>query len=176
VREFGLTGVIAGVVTLGGTLAGSVFDHVHQVDAEALRGNEVRAVVSGDQQVLTIADWQVRLALPLNAPGAGLSQVSYAAQSSMSVGLSTADLSALGEDCRAGRDGLGALLRLPAGSYTTYAGRDVSLHFIARVGAYDYAYQTPHNACGQVPGAAAVLNREMTMFSSAWETLEPTAN
>jgi hypothetical protein len=171
VRELGVIGAVAGMVTLSATLAGSVFDHVHQVDAEALRSNDVTAVAQGEQQLVAIPDWGVQLTLPLSP---GLSLMRYAAQSPMSVGLSTADLAALGEDCRAGRDGLGALLRLPAGSYATYAGRDVSMHFIAQVGGYDFAYQTPHNACSSLPGASEIINREMIMLSGAWGTLEPT--
>lgn len=172
VREFSSVLMVAVGVTLVGTLIGAVADHVHQVDAEAMPVAETKAVPGVGSQVLAIHEWGVQLVLPLAEE---LPLVSYVSQSSESVGLSSADLSALGADCRASRNGLGTLLRLPQGSYAAYASRDASAHFVGALGQYDYAYQTPHNACANKPGAPELLNREMTVLSETWKSLAPIA-
>jgi hypothetical protein len=168
-----LAGVIAVTVAFASTLAGSVLDRVHQVDAEALVASEAQAAVAdGGTQRLEIKDWGVQLTLPLAAE---LPVVRYASQSKSSVGLSSADLAQMGPECRASRNALGSLVRLPGGTFGQTKRGSTIEYFVATVGGYDYAYQLPQGSCTDLAGAQPVVNREVAVIREALGTLAPLA-
>jgi hypothetical protein len=171
-RDLGPVLLVAITVALLSTLAGAYLDHVHQVDAEEISGQrEYAAVPAADgTQVLTLADWGVKLTVPLAGE---MPTLSYAAQSDSSVGLSTKDLAALGDACRASRNGLGSLVRMPAGAYAPTTASSPTYTYIATFGAHDYAYLAPRNDCLAMPGAGFLLNREESILYGALGTLSP---
>jgi hypothetical protein len=153
------------------TLAGAFLDRVHQVDAEEISGQRVYAAssIANGNQVLTLAPWGVKLTVPLAKE---MPTLSYAVQSgASSLGLSTADLAALGPDCTAARNGLGSLARMPAGTYTDTSGRNAAYNYITTLGAYDYAYIAPSGNCAALPGASFLLNREESILYGSLSTL-----
>src|SRR5476649_2166739 len=104
VRELGSIFLVAVGVALISTLAGSVVDHVHQVDAEELTGAETTALPApGGNQVLDLKDWGLKLTTPL---AAAMPALSYTTRAGDTVGLSSADLAKLGPDCIASRNAL----------------------------------------------------------------------
>jgi hypothetical protein len=166
-----LAGIIAVTVAFASTLAGSVLDHVHQVDAEGLVAGEAQAAASDNgMQRLAIKEWGVQLTMPL---ADALPVVSYAEQSKSSVGLSAEDVSQLGPECRASRGALGTLVRLPGGTFgQTKRGATIE-YFVATVGGYDYAYQLPQGSCTDLTGAQPLVNREVAVIREALGTLAP---
>ena len=94
VRELGSIFLVAVGVALVSTLAGSVFDHVHQVDAEELTAATTTAIpTAGGNQVLSLKDWGLQLTMPLAAE---MPAISYTTRPGDTVGLSSADLAPLG--------------------------------------------------------------------------------
>ena len=169
IADLGPVFLVAVGVAFGWTLAISVFDHVHQVDAEELGARPHPAVPGpGGTQVLTIADWGVSLTVPL-APE--MPTLSYATQSSDSAGLSTTDLAQLGPACRPERNGLGSLLRLPAGSYSETAQGQGQFYYIATIGDYDFAYESPAANCAGTDAGEAITVREESVLTGALSSL-----
>jgi|GEM_PF-2001604 len=161
--------LIAVAVTLFGTLAGSVFDHVHKVDAEELTAGETAAVVGpAGTQVIIVADWGVQLTAPLAAE---LPTLKYTTRSGNAVGFSSADLEQHGSACIAGRGGLGTLLRFSAGEFAKTLNADLGKIFVSTVNGYDYAYQKPQNACSDTPAGAEITNREVSALFAAFDSL-----
>lgn len=164
--------LVAVGVAFSSTLVGSVFDHVHQVDAEELGARSYAAAPGpGGTQVLTIPAWGVSLPLPLALE---MPALSYASQSSVSVGLSTTDLTQLGPACRPERNGLGALLRLPAGSYSATTQGQGRYSYIATIGQYDYAYEAPIGNCSGTEVGNAITVREQSILTAALSSLSAT--
>lgn len=171
VRELGPIFLVAVSVAIFSTLAGSVFDNVHKVDAEELTGAETSAVpVDGGMQQLDLLQWGVTLNVPLAAE---LPTLRYTTRSGDSVGLSSVDLEAIGPACLASHGGLGNLVRFPAGSFAASTHGDPAEHFIATVDGHDYAYQTPLNACANTSAAGAIINREESAIFSTLDSLAP---
>lgn len=170
VRELAIASGVAIAVALASTLAGSVFDHIHQVDAEALTAQEKTAQPGPDStQLLSVDDWGVNLKLPLVSE---LPLVSYTDHGGTSIGLSSADLAKLGAECKANRNALGSILRLNAGSYMEAATRgNWRARFINTIGQYDYVYVYPQTACTEKPEAVPVVNREVSIFTEAMDSL-----
>ena len=150
VRDLGPALLVSLGVALVFTAAAAVFQQFHQVAAEDLNVHQVPAVAGPNStQVMNIKSWGVTLTLPL---GSDMPLVSYAGQGPDSVGLTTASLSQYGTACSASRNGVGAIVREPAGSN---AG-----HVMATIGAYDYVYQQPLSSCMDVREAAYVAAQE----------------
>lgn len=163
---------VAVAVAVFSTAAGSVFDHVHQVDAEELTAAEVTAVpAAGDTQVVSIADWGVSLTLPL---AADLPAVRYTTRSGSSVGLSSLDLEQIGPACLASRSGLGSLVRLAAGDFASSVHGNPAMHFITTIGDHDYAYYSAQSTCTDDPAAGTIVNREESAIFAALDTLAAT--
>ncbi len=161
--------VIAVAVTLFGTLAGSVFDHVHKVDAEELTAGETSATPGPDgSQAVIMADWGVQFTAPLAAE---LPTLKYTTRNGDAIGFSSADLEQHGAACIAGRNGLGALLRFPAGGFAKSVNADFPKIFVATINGYDYAYQKPQNACSDTTAGAEITNREVSIFIAALDSL-----
>ena len=170
-RDLGISFLVAVSVAAFSTLAGSVFDHVHKVDAEELSGITVDAKPVADaQQRLTLASWGVTLTLPLAAE---LPLVRYTTGSGSSVGLSSQDLEKIGSACSASHAGLGNLVRLPAGSFTAAVHGDPSMHFIATITDHDYVYKSPLNNCSSSAVTSAIVNREESAILNALDSLAP---
>jgi len=162
---------VALAVAVFSTAAGSVFDHVHQVDAEELTAAEVTAApAAADTQLVTIADWGVSLSLPL---ATDLPAVRYTTRSGSSVGLSSLDLEQIGPACLASRSGLGSLVRFGQGDYAASIHGNPAMHFIATIGDHDYAYYAAQNACTDDPAASVIVNREESVIFGALDTLAP---
>jgi hypothetical protein len=168
-RELWPIFLVAVAVAVFSTAAGSVFDHVHQVDAEELTAAEATAALGPDHtQVVSIPGWGVSLTLPLADE---LPAVRYTTRSGSSVGLSSVDLEQIGPACLAGRNGLGSLVRFAAGAFATAAHGNPGMHFISTIGNYDYAYYAAGNACTDIPAASSIVNREESVIFAALETL-----
>lgn len=151
------------------TAAGSVFDHVHQVDAEELTGAEVTAAAAvGGRQVVAIPDWGVHLTLPL---AADMPAVRYTTRTGSSVGLSSVSLEQLGSACLASHSGLGSLVRLGAGEFDREMQGNSSMHFIGTIAGYDYAYFAPQNGCSDSPEASNMINVQESVIFGGLETL-----
>ena len=161
--------LIAVAVTLFGTVAGSVFDNVHKVDAEELTAGETSATAGPDgTQVVALADWGVQLTAPLATE---LPTLKYTTRTGNAVGFSAVDLEQHGSACIAGRGGLGVLLRFPAGDFAKTLNSDLSKIFISTINNYDYAYQKPQNACSDTAAGAEITNRETSILYSAFDSL-----
>jgi hypothetical protein len=164
--------LVAVGVAFGWTLVGSVFDHVHQVDAEELGARSYAAAPGpGGTQVLTLPAWGVSLTLPLALE---MPTLSYAPQSDVSAGLSTADLAQLGPACRPERNGLGALLRMPAGTYSATTQGQGQYSYIGTIGGYDYAYDAPIGNCSGTEAGNAITVREESILSGSLSSLSAT--
>lgn len=169
VRELWPALLIALTVALFSTLAGSIFDKVHNVDAEEIASGETAAAPGPDDtQLVTAADWGVRFTAPL-APE--LPTLKYTTRAGDTIGLSSADLEKQGPACIASRGGLGALLRFPAGGFAKTANGDPSKYFIAKINGYDYAYQKPQNACSDTKLGGEITNREVSIIFAALDSL-----
>jgi hypothetical protein len=160
---------VAVAVAVFSTAAGSVFDHVHQVDAEELTAAEVTATPTGEgMQTINVADWGVSLTLPL---AQDMPAVRYTTRSGGSVGLSSIDLEKMGPACLASRSGLGSLVRLPGGNFADAVHGNPAMHFIATINNYDYVYYAAQNACTDQPGASTIVNREESAIFASLDTL-----
>jgi hypothetical protein len=163
IKDLGLELVVVVGVALIFTVSASVFEQFHQVAAEDLNIHEVPAATTqaGSQQVINLQSWGVELTLPL---GHGLPLMSYAVQGPDSVGLSSADVEKYGPDCAAGRNAVGALLRVQpdgVGRYLTASQRGMVM---GQVGGYDYVYQLPSNSCMNLPPAANLAAQESLLI------------
>ncbi|HVQ43386.1 MAG TPA: hypothetical protein VMT30_00245 [Candidatus Saccharimonadia bacterium] len=172
-RELGPVLMVAVGVSLVSTFAGAWLDHIHQVDAES-RANKLVVAAPGPDgsQTLTVGEWGVTLVLPLARQ---LPLVSYAGQGGSGIGLSAEDVRKLGEACGADHNALGALLRLPGGSFVASSRHNGVDYFIATLAGYDYVYHVAPTACLDTPGAVGVVNRETSIIREAMTTLAPTS-
>jgi hypothetical protein len=91
--------------------------------------------------------------------GSDMPLLKYAGQGPDSVGLSSAGLSQWGADCSASRNGVGAIVRRPAGSN---AG-----HVMATLDGYDYVYTQPQSPCMKVRDADYVAAQEAMAIQGA---------
>ena len=174
IRELGPSFLVAVSVAIFSTLAGSVLDHVHKVDAEELSGVVINAKpIEGAQQRLDFTSWGVTLNLPLAAE---LPTVRYTTGSGDSIGLSSQDLEKLGPACIASHAGLGNIVRLPAGTFTSAVHSDPSMHFVSTINGHDYVYKTPLSACAATSAASAIINREESAVLNAMDSLSPLSN
>jgi hypothetical protein len=171
-RELWPVFIVAVGVALASTLAGSIFDHRHQVAAEDFGAASVAAVAGPDNtQIVKISDWSVQITLPLATE---LPLLRYAPHAGASVGFSSADLEPLGTACQAGHDALGTLIRASKGTTASVNGPGgVPRYFIAGVGDYDYVYQMPQNACTHNDTAQTLVNRETSIIREALDTITP---
>lgn len=165
-RELGPIFIVAVAVALASTLAGSVFDHIHQIDAEALAPGQATstAVAAGAQQTLILKNWGVQATTPL---AAAMPLISYVGHDQTSIGLSSANLQKLDPACTASQNALGALIRYPHGTYGAYAHDTAIEYYLVQVGDYDYAYQLPAGACAQIPGAQVLINQQTSVLREA---------
>ncbi len=162
VRELIPIFIVAVGVALASTLAGSVFDRIHRVDAEELTAAEKSATPGPDgTQVLTLADWGVQLSTPLASE---MPILKYTTRSGDAVGLSSADLEPLGPNCIASRNALGVILRAPVGTYATSKHGGKIEYYMAAVGAYEYTFQMPQSACSDKEPGRSVINRETSVL------------
>jgi hypothetical protein len=162
---------VALMVALASTFAGAWFDHFHQVNADNSSVKLTTAVPGpGGSQTMAIGDWGVQLVLPLAAE---MPAVSFSGPAADSIGLSSDDVSKLGTACRADNNALGALLRLPAGTYEASAHDGAVDYFIATIGGYEYIYRLAATACLDQPGAGSLVNRETSVLREAVSTLAP---
>jgi hypothetical protein len=160
--------LVAVGVALAYTFAGAYVDHIHQVSAEELAPPAVAAVPAGDQQVLHVKDWGVRVTLPLAVE---LPLISYARLSTDSIGLSSADLTNVSPLCRANHGALGSVTRYPAGTFAEDVVNKPAGLYVRSIGGYDYAYQRAVGECLSVPAAQAVVNREEFGLLQSLESL-----
>ena len=169
IRELTFVFAVAVSVALLSTLAGSILDNVHKVDAEQLTGAEVSASVtsSGNQQIM-LSQWGVQLSVPLAAE---MPTIRYTTRSGDSVGLSSVDLEKMGSACTASHGGLGNLVRFPAGGFAASVHGDPSEHFIGTIADHDYSYQTPVNACSNTAAASKIINVEESVLFGALDSL-----
>jgi hypothetical protein len=169
-RSLGPIFLVAIGVAFASTLAGSIFDHAHQVDAEEISGAREYPASPGPNgtQVLGVTTWNVRLTLPLAHE---MPMLSYYPQSTGSMGLTSADLSALSPACSAAHNGLGSLVRFQAGSYIDAIHNNGTYSYIATIGGYDYAYLAPQGDCAAAPGAGATINREEAILLGSIDSL-----
>jgi hypothetical protein len=172
VRELGSIFLVAVGVALASTLAGSVVDHVHQVDAEELTGAEATATAAGTSQVLTLKDWGLTLTLPF---GTELPAVTYTTRPGDTVGISSADLAPLGPDCIASRNGLGVLLRSPIGSYANARHGSTISYYITAIGNSEYSYEMPQSDCSDIAQVNPIINRETSIVIGSLPSLAPVA-
>lgn len=170
VRELGPVFLVAVAVVAVGTVSAAVFNYAQKAGAEEQPTREVAAVPASDgrQQVLMVKEWGVTLTVPLAAE---MPLMSYASQSAVSVGLSTADLKAYGKECSAARGGLGSLVRIPAGTFGEYSKGDVSKQFVKTLGGYDYLYLAPEKVCVDSYAVSMIMNREKSVLYEALSTL-----
>jgi hypothetical protein len=160
---------VAVAVVLVWTLGAAWVASFNQADAEDKRSHEIEAAAGPNgQQTLAVKDWGVQLTAPLIKE---MTLLRYASQSDVTVGLSTAELVEFGDKCKAGKNGLGALIRLGAGSYIEYSKTDPRANYIKTIGDYDYVYQSPQNACADYPGARNVIIREKSVLYEALQSL-----
>jgi hypothetical protein len=170
-RELGPVLLVSMAVVLIGTLAGSLFDRGQRVGAEGLDVPVVTAQpAEGGTQVVDLGGWGVRLVAPL-APE--LPALRYTVGGGNSVGLSSADLEQVSPACSAGHSGLGTLVRLGSGGFSAAYNGNPAMHYVATIGGHDYAYQSPHNACSDVPAASEIINRETSIIFEALASLAP---
>ena len=170
-RELGSIFMVAVGVALASTLAGSVLDHVHQIDAEALTGAEATATPTGaGYQELALKDWGMQLTMPL---GPDMPAMTYTTRPGNTVGVSTADLAPLGPDCIASRNGLGVLLRSPVGTYANGKHGSTIQYYIAQIGSYEYTYEMPQNDCTDSGSGTQIVNRETSILIGSLPTLAP---
>jgi hypothetical protein len=171
VRELWPVLVVALAVVAASTLGSSLLDHARPADAEGQAASETTAApTAAGTQILAIVGWGVQATLPLAAE---LPTVSYAPHASASIGLSAADVAKYGPACQAGRNALGAILRLPQGTFASYPHTATIQYFITTIGSYDYIYQLPQNACANNPAAQPVINREISIIHDALASLAP---
>jgi hypothetical protein len=160
--------MVAVGVALVSTLAGSVFDRVHQVDAEALVRDTVAARPAGDQQTLVVPEWGVQATIPLAAE---MPLLSYSAHGQSSIGLSSAGLVSYGPLCSAARNALGVLVRYPLGGFDQRSEGAVMQYFLAQVGQFEYAYQLPQTSCLQADPHRPLINQQTSVLREALGTL-----
>jgi|SRR6185369_12033473 len=173
-RELWPIFLVAVGVALASTLAGSVLDRVHRIDAEELTAAVATAVQGPDNtQVIDFKDWGVRLTAPL---GADLSSVQYTTRSGDAVGVSSTTLAPLGANCLASRNALGVFRRAPLGSYASSKHGGSIEYFAGSVGQYEYTYQLPQNACTDTEAGHTVVNRETSALIQSLDSLAPSAN
>jgi hypothetical protein len=155
-----------------GPLAGSVFDHVHKIDAEEFMTGETSAAPDpAGTQSITVSDWGVQFTAPLAAK---LPTLKYTTRNGDAIGFSSTDLEQHGTACIAGRNGLGSLLRFPTGGFAKSVNADFPKIFIATINGYDYADQKPQNACSDTTAGAEITNREVSIFIAALDSLAAT--
>jgi hypothetical protein len=172
--DFWAVFLVAVAVVVASTLAGAWLDHLHQVNAEDMTTKTSSAVPGPNgYQTLTISEWGVQLELPLADE---LPTVSYGSQGGSSIGLSSADVEKLGPACAAGRNALGAVVRMPRGSFAAPFAEGTLNYFIATIGEYDYAYQISPTACIDQPGENGTVNRETSIIREAVGSLRPVGN
>lgn len=129
------------------TLAAAVFSQFHQVAAEDLNVHEASAVAAASNtQKITIADWGVQLVLPL---GPGMPLMKYAVQGPDSVGLASTAVESYGSACSASHNGVGALVRVPQGGWAN----DRVGYLLGTIGGFDYVFEMPQTACGDIGNA-----------------------
>jgi hypothetical protein len=157
-------------VALVTTLVAAFINSVHQVGADEMVAQEHVATPGPDgMQTLGVVDWGVRLTVPL-APE--MPAMKYAKQSDSSIGLSTEDLEKFGPACRASRNALGALMRVPAGTLGSYSDKSANVQFVQTIGQYDYGYVVPGGDCTGA-GTAQIVNRERSILIEALVSLAP---
>ena len=157
-------------VTVAGTVVGAVSDHVHKVSADEVSAQEVKAVVSGTNQTLSLGQWGLQFVTPYDA--AQMPVLSYANESSSSVGLSSADLEKLGTECGAAQNALGDIVRQDAGTYGKTLAQPGS-NVVATLGQYEFVYNFPKGACGESTQGSAIVNREESILLEALGSLGP---
>lgn len=139
------------------------------VEAGDLTFSELAASVApdGGSQVLSPSGWDVTLTMPYTAE---MGKVVYAFHDTTSIGLSTSNLTALGPECSAARNGLGTLVRFTRGSWHSATQGDTSYHLIASLNGYDYGYRAPLNACTDDPEAQSIVNRQYAVVLESLAT------
>jgi hypothetical protein len=168
--EYGSIVLVAVGVTVVSTLGIAFWQGANQVGAEEAEVQETAAVPGPDgRQTLVIKDWGVRAEVPLADV---MPTLKYARQSDSSVGISTADLEKAGAECRAGRNGLGALIRVPAGTFASFSEKTSDVRFIKTVGQYDYGYSSPSGTCSSL-NTEQIINRERSVLTEALSSLAP---
>ena len=169
VRELWPIFLVAVGVALMSTLAGSVLDHVHQIDAEGLTAAETAATPgTGGTQVLLFSNWGVQLTAPL-APD--VPTLKYTTRSGNTIGVSSADLAALGSTCHASQNALGVFKRAPLGTYDSSRHGGPIEYFITTIGQYEYTYTLPQTACTNTETGHVIVNRETSAIVSSLDTL-----
>ncbi len=169
IRELWPIFLVAIGVALLSTLAGSVFDHVHQVDAEEFTAAETTATPSvRGTQVLAFADWGVQLTTPL-APE--LPTLKYTTRPGNTVGISSADLAALSATCHASQNALGVLMRAPLGTFTSSKHGGSIQYFIGTIGPYEYTYTLPQTSCSDTEAGHTIVNRETSAIIASLDSL-----
>jgi hypothetical protein len=154
--------LVAVIVTLVGTITGSVLDHRHQIAADAQGTGTTWAVAGADQtQLLSFKDWGIQVSLPLVSE---LSLTGYSGQSASSRGLSSSELTKLGPQCDANNNALGTLMRYPAGTYAQAEKHALGENVLTTLGGYDYVYRFAQNSCVDSEIARVIVNRQESML------------
>jgi hypothetical protein len=168
--EYSSIFLVAVGVAVVSTLGIAFLQGANQVGAEEVEVQETAAVPGPDgMQTLVIKDWGVRVEVPL---ADAMPAVKYARQSDSSVGISSADLEKAGPECRAGRNGLGAIIRVPAGTFAAFSEKTTNVQFIKTVGQYDYGYGAPGGTCVSL-NTGQIINRERSVLTEALSSLAP---
>jgi len=170
VRDLSAAAAVAVVVALASTMAGSVLDHIHQVDAETVAATEKPAKAGPDgMQTLNVADWGVSLTVPLAAE---MPLLTYTDHGGTSIGLSAADLTKVSTACTSSKNALGSIVQLAAGSYIEAATRgNWHARFINTINSHDYVYLYPQTACTEKAEAVPIVNREVSIITEAMDSL-----
>jgi hypothetical protein len=158
--EYSSIFLVAVGVAVVSTLGIAFLQGANQVGAEEVEVQETAAVPGPDgMQTLVIKDWGVRVEVPL---ADAMPAVKYARQSDSSVG----------PECRAGRNGLGASIRVPAGTFAAFSEKTTNVQFIKTVGQYDYGYGAPTGTCVSL-NTGQIINRERSVLTEALSSLAP---
>ncbi len=169
IREHWPIFLVAVGVVMVSTVAGSVFDRVHKINAEELAASATSAVPGpNNTQVVSIGPWGVQLTTPLAAE---MPTLRYTNAPGESVGLSSKDLEALGDQCHATKNALGVLSRFPAGTYAKTQHSGTTEYFINKIGDYEFTYRIPTSACADTEAGRTIINTETSVIVESLESL-----